>query len=198
MDKELINMLDYKIHTNCELQLYLANKNGRNKLNAVYSSIDWIRTTIDEIDIDNLRDDKRGPMWIRFINFILCIDIMWEAIKQLHRVFINEKTEPFKEDHSIFKQKTPDNVYFKTIRACFAAHPINLTGVFDDDLENEIWFSFIPGSPEDSTDFCTSLLSNMPDRDGRMLVFYSNELYEFAKKRYEYLEVIIDNIDKVK
>ena len=67
------------------------------------------------------------------MTFIVCIDVLWEAIQQLHRVLFNTQEIPFVEEKSVFRHKlfeTTDNEYFKTIRACFATHPVNLKDDF--------------------------------------------------------------------
>ena len=70
---------------------------------------------------------------IRVMTFIVCIDVLWEAIQQLHRVLLNTENIPFVNEKSVFQHKkfeTTDNKYFKTIRACFATHPVNLKDDF--------------------------------------------------------------------
>ncbi len=67
------------------------------------------------------------------MTFIVCIDVLWEAIQQLHRVLLNTENIPFVNEKSVFQHKkfeTTDNKYFKTIRACFATHPVNLKDDF--------------------------------------------------------------------
>lgn len=95
--------------------------------------MDWIDVVIGEIDIHKLLRGNDNKSSVYFIAFISCADVLWESIQQLHRVFFKTDTIPFDNDSSVFKNKLfpeTDNEYFKTIRACFAAHPINLNNYF--------------------------------------------------------------------
>lgn len=91
--------------------------------------MDWIDVVVDAIDIRNVPIKNDNDASVNVIAFIHCIDILWESIKQLHRVFFNIDDIPFSEETTVFREKifeATDNDYFKTIRACFAAHPVNL------------------------------------------------------------------------
>lgn len=49
------------------------------------------------------------------MTFIVCIDVLWEAIQQLHRVLLNTENIPFVNEKSVFQHKkfeTTDNKYF--------------------------------------------------------------------------------------
>lgn len=71
----------------------------------------------------------------------MCIDVMWEAVQQLHRIFFDTSTIPFADNTEVFCHKlfqASDNDYFKTIRACFAAHPINLNDHFTGNKQKNV------------------------------------------------------------
>ena len=117
MDSKLIDLFREKVNNNgADLILHrYRNNNGKNQWSIICSAMDWISVVV-------------GVM-----TFIVCIDVLWEAIQQLHRVLLNTENIPFVNEKSVFQHKkfeTTDNKYFKTIRACFATHPVNLKDDF--------------------------------------------------------------------
>ena len=133
------------------------------------------------------------------MTFVVCIDILWEAIQQLHRVFIDSNTIPFEDDDSVFVKKQfpmKDNQYFKTIRACFATHPINLNDHFTDDKQKERRYAGWSSGGLGGSDFSVPLYSNIPGEEAIFFDIRISELMGFAKKRYEYLNEIIKEIER--
>ena len=39
------------------------------------------------------------------MTFIMCIDVMWEAVQQLHRIFFDTSTIPFADNTEVFCHK---------------------------------------------------------------------------------------------
>lgn len=133
------------------------------------------------------------------MTFITCIDVLWEAIQQLHRVFFSNNNIPFSEDNSVFKHKiftATDNNYFETIRACFAAHPINLNDNFSGDGKDERRYASWSGGWFGKGDFSVILYSNQLNKDNLFLDIYFDELLEFANIRYNYLQALMEQIDR--
>ena len=136
---------------------------------------------------------------VKLMTFVVCIDILWEAIQQLHRVFIDSNTIPFEDDDSVFVKKQfpmKDNQYFKTIRACFATHPINLNDHFTDDKQKERRYAGWSSGGLGGSDFSVPLYSNIPGEEAIFFDIRISELMGFAKKRYEYLNEIIKEIER--
>ena len=129
------------------------------------------------------------------ITFISCVDILAESINQLHRVFINKNSIPFKSQKNIFHAYCSDREFFKTIRAVFAAHPINLKNVYGGG-DDEKWFASWSGGTFIGYDFGVVLYSNDPSKELRRFIIKFEELFEFAKSRYEYLTKIKETIEK--
>lgn len=174
------------------------NKNGKNLWHPICSCMDWITVSIrflqDAPELNKNIDVRVMQMY----SFISAVDIVTEAITQLHRVFINHKTVPFKGDKSIFKNKlfsNDDNDYFKQIRACYGAHPVNLNPNRSD---KQRYFASWPFDSMTSSrsDLDVRLYSNIPDQDDLTLSLNSNEINAFLKSRYDYLEVISNEIEK--
>lgn len=124
---------DYMIHH------IFRNKNNKNKWSILCSAMDWIEVALEGFEPSALSMRECNKSSIRMITFVSCIDILWEAIQQTHRVLFDKHRNTFRDDSSIFKQNVSDNIFFKTIRACFAAHPVNLQGVFSVNVRNERW-----------------------------------------------------------
>ena len=62
-------------------------------------------------------------------SYISSVDIIVEAVQQLHRVIFSTAEQLFSKDTDCFPQNKfnkNDLDYFKTIRSCFGAHPVNL------------------------------------------------------------------------
>ena len=135
LDSKLIDLFREKVNDNgADFVLHrYRNINGKNQWSIICSAMDWISVVVDEIDVKKLSYKNDNDSSIRVMTFIVCIDVLWEAIQQLHRVLFNTQEIPFVEEKSVFRHKlfeTTDNEYFKTIRACFATHPVNLKDDF--------------------------------------------------------------------
>ena len=178
------------------------NKDGKNKWSIICSAMDWIEVVIEKIDLKNVPRGNDNESSVKLMTFISCIDVLWESIQQLHRVLFNTENIPFSDDTSVFKNKlieTTDNDYFKTIRACFAAHPVNLNDRFRDPSQKERRYaSWSTGGIASSRDYTVFLYSNQPGVEMLMLDISFQELFSFAKKRYEYLEILTEQLRKEK
>jgi hypothetical protein len=174
------------------------NKNGKNLWHPICSCMDWITVSIRFLQDAPELSDNIDVRVMQMYSFISAIDIVAESITQLHRVFISHKNLPFKADKSIFKDKlfeNDDNDYFKQIRACYGAHPVNLN---PHNSNNQRYFASWPfdGFSTGKTDLDVRLYSNNPEEDDLTLSLKSDELISFLKSRYEYLDVIYDEINK--
>jgi hypothetical protein len=160
--------------------------------------MDWITVSIRFLQDAPELSDKIDVSVMQMYSLISAIDIVAESITQLHRVFISHKNLPFKADKSIFKDKlfkNDDNDYFKQIRACYGAHPVNLN---PHNSNNQRYFASWPfnGFSTGKNDLDVRLYSNNPEEDDLTLSLKSDELISFLKNRYEYLDVIFDEINK--
>ena len=124
-------------------------------------------------------------------SFISVIDIVAESITQLHRVFISHEKLLFED--KLFEND--DNEYFKQIRACFGAYPVNLN---PNNSNKQRYFASWPFNcfSTEKTDLDVRLYSNKLDEEDLTLSLKADELISFLKERYYYLDVIIEEINR--
>lgn len=199
MDKEVIKLFRKKINEEyIVLHMYRENQ-GKNKWSIICSAMDWIEVVVDSIDLKNVSTGNDNISSVSVMTFISCIDILWEGIQQLHRVFFNTPKIPYSEENTVFRNKlfeTTDNDYFKTIRACFASHPVNLNDYFGGNEQSEQRYASWSGGGFGRGDFSVILYSNQMSKDNIFMDIYFEELLAFAQQRYEYLYVIMEENDK--
>lgn len=174
------------------------NKNGKNLWHPICSCMDWITVSIRFLQNAPDLSDNIDVRVMQMYSFISAIDNVSESITQLHRIFISHKNLPFKGEKSIFKNKlfqNDDNEYFKQIRACYGAHPVNLN---PHNSKQQKYFASWPfdGFNTGKTDLDVHLYSNNPEDDDLTLSLKSDELISFLNSRYEYLDVIFLEIKK--
>lgn len=172
------------------------NKNGKNLWHPICSCMDWITVSIRFFQEANELSDNIDVKVMQLYSIISAIDIVSESITQLHRVFINQKSVPFKGDKSIFKDRlfeNDDNDYFKQIRASYGAHPVNLN---PNKSKEQRYFASWPFGSFTGADLDVRLYSNNPDESDLTLPLNLNELISFLKSRYDYLDVIEHEIIK--
>lgn len=198
MDMELCMQFRDKVNENDLVYHIYRNRDGKDQWSIICSAMDLIEVVADSIDSSALSLKNDNASSVKLMTFVVCIDILWEAIQQLHRVFIDSNTIPFEDDDSVFVKKQfpmKDNQYFKTIRACFATHPINLNDHFTDDKQKERRYAGWSSGGLGGSDFSVPLYSNIPGEEAIFFDIRISELMGFAKKRYEYLNEIIKEID---
>lgn len=155
--------------------------------------MDWISVSVRHLENAPDFDKNIDTKCMQVYSLISSIDLIFESINQLHRVFVNPKKLPFHGEKTCFENRLfpveDDNSYFKTIRACFGAHPVNLN------QENSKRFASLPfDSHFNSGDLSVRLYSRDVGKEDLTLNLNINELFEFLKTRYEYLDVIADKI----
>ena len=102
MDSKLIDLFREKVNNNgADLILHrYRNNNGKNQWSIICSAMDWISVVVGEIDVRKLSKKNNNDSSIRVMTFIVCIDVLWEAIQQLHRVLLNTENIPFVNEKS--------------------------------------------------------------------------------------------------
>lgn len=176
-------------------QIY-KDKGGKNLFNLVCSCMDWISVSVRHLENAPEFDKNIDTKCMQVYSLISSIDLIFESIKQLHRVFVNERTEPFSGEKKCFENRLfpneDDNSYFKTIRACFGAHPVSLN------QSNSKRFASWPFDSHFNTgDLSVHLYSRDVNEEDLALHLNINELLEFLTSRYDYLEVIEDKIENL-
>lgn len=176
-------------------QIY-KNKGDKNLFNLVCSCLDWITVSVRHLENVTNFDKNIDTKSMQVYSLISSIDLIFESIKQLHRVFINEKNIPFSGEKKCFNERLfpseDDNNYFKTIRACFGAHPVDLK-----QSKSKRFASWPFESHVNSGDLSVHLYSRDVDAEDLLLNLNINELLEFLITRYDYLDVIADRIESL-
>lgn len=169
------------------------DKGGKNFYNLVCSCMDWITVSVAHLESASTLDKDIDKRCMQIYSLISSIDLIFESIKQLHRVFINKKTIPLSGENYCFNNRLfsseDDNTYFKTIRACFGAHPVALN------QEDTKRFASWPFDSDFNTGDLTVLLySCEANKESLQMHLSIDELLKFLKSRYDYLDVITDKI----
>ncbi|MEB6378764.1 hypothetical protein MXM41_07435 [Leclercia adecarboxylata] len=174
---------------------YFANKDGRNQFNPICSCMDWITVAVRSISNFPELSEDIDVKAMQVYSLISSIDIVTEAVGQLHRIIMNDPKRkdkwPFKDSTHIFVEKSSylsdrnDDDYFKEIRAIFGAHPTKL------EKGSERMFASWPHYHAfNENDFTVSIYSNKPESDNIIFGIKIKELLEYLKERYEYLSVL--------
>ena len=202
MDMELCMQFRDKVNENDLVYHIYRNRDGKDQWSIICSAMDWIEVVADSIDSSALSLKNDNASSVKLMTFVVCIDVLWEAVQQLHRVFIDSNTVPFEDDNSVFEKKQfpmRDNQYFKTIRACFATHPINLNDHFTDNKQKERRYAGWSSGGLGDGDFSVPLYSNIPGEEAIFFDIRISELMGFAQKRYItwlYLPMTQEEVDR--
>lgn len=172
------------------------NKNGKNHWNLICSCMDWLTVSVRHLINAPALDKNIDVRVMQMFSLISSIDLVSESITQLHRVFINPSTIPFAGEKKCFGNRIfaseDDNSYFKTIRASFGAHPVNLN------QSNSKRFASWPFDSHMNTgELTVHLYSNEVDEEDLVMNLNSKELIAFLNIRYNYLDVISEKIKSI-
>ena len=197
IDESLIEEFRKRVNHNHFVRHIYKNVNGKNLWNIICSSMDWITIAVHYICSKEClcfsKDNYVNS--VKVYSYISCIDILLEATKQLHRVFVGNKK--FNRSSDIFKNKpanVSDDEYFKTIRACFGAHPVNLKDKFTDMSKEEQRYASWSGNFLGEGDFSVFLYPNNTECQTISLNISFEELMQYAEDKYEYLNILIKQI----
>lgn len=197
LDNSLIDKFRDEVNKNSFIFFKYHNYEEKDKWSCICSAMDWITVAIDFINSDWNQSNNVNIKCMNFYTYISSIDILWEAIQQLHRVFFNTKKIPFKDENKCFETKVSkedDNVYFKTIRACFGAHPININLKEDKNSKRFASWPFEGKYSWSEKDFKVTLYSNQQETKDIYLGINISELNNFVSERYKYLLKLIKEI----
>lgn len=164
--------------------------NDKNHWNLTCSAMDWLTVSAEYVDNIKLSTEFGYGDSIKLYSLISTIDIMWEAITQLYRVYIGMNI-PFKDDKTIFSDdrlNLDDNVYFKHLRGVFGAHSVNIT----EDIKRFASWSYT--SSDNEYDYTVMLYSSQKGYDDIRMGFKLEQLYQFINKRLVLLDRVIESI----
>lgn len=177
------------------------NHGGKNQWSIICSAMDWISVAITYLEKhpipENVQNDNIYS--VNVFTYISCVDMVLEAVKQLNEVLTGEnKKYPFDGVKTIFENNlycADDNKYFKTIRACFGAHPVNLKDNFSSN-EIEQRYASWSGNRFANGGLAVLLYSNEPEKLPLQFDIYFKEIRKFLGRTYGYLEELITMIDE--
>lgn len=191
-DQKIINFRDLINSNTSFIYNTYSNKDGKNYWNLICSCMDWLTVSIRHLQNLPVLEQDIDVRVMQMFSLISSIDLVSESITQLHRVFINPKTLPFSGERNCFSERIfdeDDNSYFKSIRASFGAHPVNLNH------SNSRRFASWPfDSCIHNGELTVHLYSSNVDEKDLVMTLSSKELIEFLTVRYNYLDVISQKI----
>lgn len=194
VNSSLIKEFRNKVNGNVFFAIHkYKDRGGKNHWNIICSCMDWIDVAIDYIENHEIENENINIKSMQAYTYISAINIIWESVLQLHRVIINRKSIPFKNQNTIFsgnKISKDDNEYFKHIRAIFGAHPVNIN-----DNERKMYASWPTEKIHAEFDFAVRLYSLDVDERDRVFGYTFKELNKFLETRYNYLKVLINELD---
>ncbi len=191
-DLELIETFRDKVNSHGFVLFKYRDVKGKDQWSCICSAMDWITVAIEYIaDVEVGKKSCKQSM--EMYAYISSIDVVWEAVKQLHRVFFQTAKVPFEKECECFSDKIldeDDNSYFKTIRASFGAHPVNLDGEEKGEKCFASWSGGFLGS------YSVLRYSNKVGTGFRTMYLKMDELNKFLDKRYNYLNQLMDEMDR--
>lgn len=197
LDLKLITDFRDKINDNnswCYFKYH--NNDNKNLWSCICSATDWIEVSAQYIsshDIYSLDVDQG----IELYALLSSIDIIVEAIEQLHRVIFATKQQIFAADNDCFSDNIfgkPDRNFFKELRACFGAHSVNLADPKDPNNQKAKRFASWP-SKIGVGDFSVILYSNQVEEENIFLGIEFNQLERFLNKYYTHLIALENELD---
>lgn len=187
---DLINKFRLEVNSNWFVLFKYRNVDDKNQWNCICSAMDWLNVAMEYI-IDVHNGNRSTNQSMEMYAYISSIAIVWESVQQLHRVFFNNDNYPFKNEHVCFSNRIfeeDDNNYFKSIRAAFGAHSVNIKT-----NDGKKFFASWPNLSY-SGDYSIFLYTNKVDGEDKIMCIKIDELHNFLDIRYNYLNKLMDEI----
>ena len=194
---ELISEFRNYVNSNEWTLFAYKNVDNRNQWNCICSAMDWIEVSAIYLSKHPL-SGVTSDMSIEVFSYIACVDIIVEAIEQLHRVIYKTNERVFDQDNDCFPEnlfQQNDREYFKNIRACFGAHPVNLHDPEEPDNKYAKRFASWSGGGIGKGDFSVVLYSNKVGGNNIILGIEFAQLAAFADKYYSHLTQIKNELN---
>ncbi|AIQ45735.1 hypothetical protein R70723_07420 [Paenibacillus sp. FSL R7-0273] len=187
---------DFLINTYCDF-------NGENRWNLICSAKDWLSVSVNGLPYINLNHEIDDVRSLNVAQLIMTYDIVVESVKKLLQVFGLD--HPLKDESSTFNKPVPDDRYFKQIRACFAAHPVDLDStdgvkvkVKGSNQKPERYFASWSSDVGGDADYSVYLYSNKPGSDPIPFLMNFAQIHAYTVKRYSLLADIVRAIEEKK
>ena len=194
LDKQIITSFRNQINSD-DWALFQYRK-CNDKWSCICSAMDWIDVSVDYLNSHPF-SSIQSFQGIELYSRIACVDIIVEAIEQLNRVINSTKKRVFGTDSDCFCDNPfgmNDRDYFKTIRACFGAHPVNLDDPFHPKSKKirrfASWSCSLPGQG----DYSVFLYSNKVNEKYIVLSIHFAQIEKMVTKYYCYLSELQDRL----
>ena len=194
INRSLIDKFRDEVNNNDWTFFEYINKNNKNKWNCICSAMDWITVASEYLESHPLRSFSTYQS-MELYTAISCVDLIVEAVEQLHRVIFDTRKIVFEKDRDCFPDNSfqqCDREYFKTLRACFGAHPVNLDDPEDADNKTARRFASWSTQSVGIGDFTVVLYSNKVNGNDIFLGISFSQLQAFAEKYYNHLNALKD------
>ena len=104
-DKKIEDFRDF-INSNSKfVQKRYENNNNKNQWNIICSCMDWISVSVRYLQKLSISDESIDVRVMQVFSLISSVDIVFESITQLHRIFIDAKLLPKKGEKYMFFRK---------------------------------------------------------------------------------------------
>ena len=196
---EILNKLRDKVNSSNFIYLNYMNNNEKNKWNCICSAMDWIQVGVATIREEDIYSGNHLIKCMNFYRYISAIDLVCEAIYQLHRIIMGNGELPFKGDCSVFKENVlktqDDDEFFKEIRASFGAHATNLKNGKNPEKRRFASWSIEGGLIGENCDWSVILYSNQKGEKDICVGVNISDLKLYFEKRYDYIKKLIEKLD---
>lgn len=197
MDDSVIGNFRDKVNSKGFAYFWYCARDNRNLWNCICSAMDWITVAVEHINSVNL--EQAGNMSsMDVFTYISSVDLIVESVQQLHRVISAEAPFPFMNNSDIFSDnqfKQNDLCYFKTLRACFGAHPVNLNEPGQEPSRSLRRFASWSSAGWKTGSASVILYSNRIDEKDIFLSVDLSRVLQFGEKYYKYLKDLGKSIE---
>lgn len=168
------------------------NKRNKNQWSCICSAMDWITVAVDHLNTYPEANVHALSSMVLY-SYIASVDILVEAVQQLHRVICSNNKLPFAKDRDCFSNNPfgkADLDYFKSIRAFFGAHPVNLDEPGQEGNKAFRRFASWSGGHFGDKDYSIILYSNQVGEEDIHLSIEMKQIFAFGQKYYDYLRAL--------
>ena len=198
MDISIIGDFRDQVNSKGFVYFWYRSRDDRNLWNCICSAMDWITVAVEHINsVDLEKARSMGSMDV--FTYISSVDLIIESVQQLHRVISDKTPFPFTDSTDIFADnqfEQNDLRYFKTLRSCFGAHPVNLKEPGQEESQDLRRFASWSSTAWGKGTASVILYPNKPGGKDIYLSVDLSQVFRFGEKYYDYLKVLGECIDK--
>ncbi len=177
-----------------EYHNHFRNGKHRDDWSLLCSARDWIYMAVRYINNHPL--PRRNAESFEVFAYISAIDVIVDAVSQMHRAVFPTAKDVFWGANECFPDnilKMNDYMYFKRLRACFGAHPVDIG---DKKKGEELRFASWSGDFESNGNFSVLLYSEVVDGGFISLDIDFEQLNKYVNKYFSYLYVLKSELER--